>query len=117
MSLQLCSAALIIWICFASPNPFRSSSASSVRPSVSLLFWETDIDFRTFSQFSSVAQSCPTLCNPLNCSTPGLPVYHQLLESTQTYVHRISDVIWPSHPLSSPSPPVPNPSQNQGLFQ
>ena len=68
-------------------------------------------------QFSSVAQSCPTLCDPMNRSTPGLPVYHQLLEFTQTHVHRISDAIQSSHPLSSPSPPAPNPSQHQGLFQ
>ena len=68
-------------------------------------------------QFSSVAQSCPTLCNPMNSSKPGLPVHHQLPEFTQTHVHRIGDVIQPSHPLSSPSPPAPNPSQHQGLFQ
>ena len=68
-------------------------------------------------QFSSVAQSCPTLCDPMNRSTPGLPVHHQLLEFTQTHVHQISDAIQPSHPLSSPSPPAPNPSQHQGLFQ
>ena len=68
-------------------------------------------------QFSSVAQSCPTLCNPMNCSTPGLPVHHQLPEFTQTHVHRVSDAIQPSHPLSSPSPPAPNPSQHQSLFQ
>ena len=68
-------------------------------------------------QFSSVAQSCPTLCDPMNCSTPGLPVHHQLLEFTQTHVHRLSDAIQPSHPLSSSSPPAPNPSQHQGLFQ
>ena len=68
-------------------------------------------------QFSSVAQSCPTLCNPMNRSTPGLPVHHQLPESTQTHVHRVGDAIQPSHPLSSPSPPAPNPSQHQGLFQ
>ena len=60
-------------------------------------------------QFSSVAQSCPTLCDPMNCSTPGLPVHHQLLESTQTHVHRVGDAIQPSHPLSSPSPPAPIP--------
>ena len=58
-------------------------------------------------QFSSVTQSCPTLCNPMNCSTPGLPVCHQLLEFTQTHIHRVSDAIQPSHPLSSPSPTVP----------
>ena len=67
-------------------------------------------------QFSSVAQSCPTLCDPMNC-TPGLPVHHQLPEFTQTHVHWVSDAIQPSHPLSSPSPPAPNPSQHQSLFQ
>ena len=67
-------------------------------------------------QFSSVAQSCPTLCNPMDCSTPGLPVHHQLLlESTQTHVHWVSDVIQPSHPLLSPSPPDLNLSQHQDL--
>ena len=68
-------------------------------------------------QFSSVTQSCLTLCNPMNCSTPGLPVHHQLPEFTQTHVHRASDAIQPSHSLSSPSPPAPNPSKHQGLFQ
>ena len=66
-------------------------------------------------QFSSVTQSCPTLCNPMNRSMPGLPVHHQLLEFTQTHVHRVSDAIQPSHPLSSPSPPAPNPSQHQSF--
>ena len=61
-----------------------------------------------FWTFSSVSQLCPTLCDPMNCSTPGLPVHHQLPEITQTYVHRVSDAIEPSHPLLSPSPPVPN---------
>ena len=69
------------------------------------------------NQFSSVTQSSLTLCDPMNCSTPGLPVHHQLLEFTQTHVHRVSDVIQPSHLLSSPSPPAPNPSQHQGLFK
>ena len=69
------------------------------------------------SQFSSVTQSCPTLCDPMNRNTPGLPVHHQLPEFTQTHVHQVSDAIQPSHPLSSPSPPAPNPSQHQGLFQ
>ena len=68
-------------------------------------------------QFSSVAQLCPTLCNPMNRSRLGLPVHHQLLESTQTHAHRVEDAIQPSHPLSSPSPPALNPSQHQGLFQ
>ena len=68
-------------------------------------------------QFSSVTQSCPTLCDPMNHSTPGLPVHHQLLEFTQTHIHWVSDAIQPSHPLSSPSPSAPNPSQHQSLFQ
>ena len=68
-------------------------------------------------QFNSVAQSCPTLCDPMNCSMPGLPVHHQLPEFTQTHVHRVSDALQPSHPLSSPSPPALNPSQHQSLFQ
>ena len=68
-------------------------------------------------QFSSVTQSCPTLCDPMNSSTPGLPVHHQLLEFTQTHIHRVGDAIQPSHPVSSPSPPASNPSQRQGLFQ
>ena len=68
-------------------------------------------------QFSSVAQSCPTLCNTMNRSTPSLPVHHQLPEFTQTHVHRVSDAIQPSHPLSSPFPPAPNPSQHQSRFQ
>jgi len=68
-------------------------------------------------QFSSVAQSCPTLCDPMNLSTPSLPVHHQLPEFTQTHVHRVSDAIQPSHPLLSPSLPAPNPSQHQSLFQ
>ena len=70
--------------------------------------------------FSSVQfrlSSCPTLCDPTNRSTPGLPVHHQLPEFTQIYVHRVSDAIQPSHPLASPSPPAPNPSQHQSLFQ
>ena len=68
-------------------------------------------------QFSSFAQSCLTLCDPMNRSTPGLPVHHQLPEFTQTHVLRVNDAIQPSHPLSSPSPPAPNPSQHQSLFQ
>ena len=68
-------------------------------------------------QIRSVTQSCPTLWDPMNCSTPGLPVHHQIPEYTQTHVHRVSDAIQPSHPLSSPSPPAPNPSQHQSLCQ
>ena len=68
-------------------------------------------------QFSSVAQSCLTLCDPMNPSTPGLPVHHHLPEFTQTHIHRVGDAIQPSHSLSSPFPPTPNPSQHQSLFQ
>ena len=68
-------------------------------------------------QFSSVAQACPTLCNPMVCSTPGFPVHHQLWESPQTHVHWVSDDIQPSHPLLSPPSPAFNLSQHQGLFQ
>ena len=73
-------------------------------------FWNLSV------QFSSVAQSCPTLCDPMNHSMPGLLVHHQLQEFTQTHVHRVNDAIQPSHPLSSPSAPAPNPSQHQSLF-
>ena len=68
-------------------------------------------------QFSSVAEPCPTLCDPINCSTPGLPVHHHLPEFTQTHIHRVNDAIQPSHPLLSPSSPASNPSQHQSLFQ
>ena len=78
-------------------------------------FLNFPVDFNI--QFSSVAQLSPTLCDPMNRSTSGLPAHHQLPEFTQTHVHRVSDAIQPSHPLSSPSPPAPNPSQHQSLFQ
>ena len=89
---------------------------------INIMTWSCKSDFyikmlTRSVQFSSVTQSCPILCNPMNRSTPGLPVHHKLLEFTQTHVHWVGDAIQPSHPLSSPSPPAPNPSQNQGLFQ
>ena len=87
---------------------------------VLLLFEVTRVLFPKLTPplpFSSVTQSCPTLCDPVNCSTPGLPVHHQLPEFTQTHVHQVRDAIQPSHPLSPPSPPAPNPSQHQGIFQ
>ena len=68
-------------------------------------------------QFSSVAQSCPTLCDPMDCSTPDFPVYHQLQEPTESHVHHVGDAIQPSHTSSSPSPPAFNLSKHQGLFQ
>ena len=72
-------------------------------------------EYEWFSSVSPVAQLCLTLCDPMNRTTPGLPVHHQLLEFTQTHVHQVGDAIQPSHPLSSPSPPAPNPSQHQSF--
>ena len=91
---------LFIYLTLSSPLPVSVSlSSMSVSP------------------LSSVTQSCPTLCDPMNHSMPGLPVHHQLLEFTQTHVHQVCDAIQPSHPLSSPSPPAPNLFQHQSLFQ
>ena len=87
---------------------FRSAKGKLIRASLS---------HNCSNQFSSVAQSCPTLCDPMNPSTPGLPVHHQLPEFTQTHIHRVRDAIQLSHPLASPSPPAFNPSQHQSLFQ
>ena len=78
---------------------------------------ESPLKSREISSVQFSAQSFPTLCDLMNRSTPGLPVHHQLPEFTQTHVHWVGDAIQPSHPLSSPSPPAPNPSQHQGLFQ
>ena len=82
-----------------------------------MIIWYFSQAMFLFVQFSSVTQSCLTLCNPMNCSTPGLPVHHQLPEFIQTLVHPVGDAIQPSHPLSFSSPPAPNPSQHQSLFQ
>ena len=79
--------------------------------------WLRVISWNIVLSVSSISQSCPTLCDPMDCSTPGLPVHHQLPELTQTHVHWVGDAIQPSHPLSSPSPPAFNLSQDQGLFQ
>ena len=88
------------------------------RPSIKILnMTQCKLEQTLFFQFSSVAHLYPTLCDPMNCSTPSLPVHHQLPESTQTHVHWVGDAIQPSYPLSSPSPPALNLSQHQGLFQ
>ena len=97
-----------------------ASASASVLP-MNIQGW-SPLGFTVWSpcypvHFSSVGQLCPTLCNPMNRSTPGLPVQHQLPEFTQTHVHWVSDAIQPSHPLSSPSPTAPNPSPHQSLFQ
>ena len=91
-------------------NPYHVSRAGLHQPHPLLT------DFSVSDQFISVTQSRPTLFDSMDYSTPGLPVHHQLPELTQTHVHRVSDVIQPSHPLSSPSPPAFNLSQHQGLF-
>ena len=93
----------------------QRSLTCSVHGVTSCQTWLSDWTIENI--LNSVAQSCPTLCDPMNCSTLGLPVHHQLSEFTQTHVHRDGDAIQPSHPLSSPSPPAPNPSQHQSLFQ
>ena len=98
-----------LWLISFSIIPSRSSHVGT---SGKISFF-----FNGWVQFSSVAQKCPTLCDPMNCSMPGLPVHHQLPELTQTHVHWVSDAIQPSHPLSSPSPPTFNLSQHQGLFK
>ena len=84
---------------------------------INVFFFSHNKNVYVNHQIRSVAQLCPTLCDPMNRSTPGLPVHHQLPEFIQTHVHRVSDAIQPSHPLASPSPPAPNPSQHQSLFQ
>ena len=107
--------------CFPhAPLPLRTGASSFQCPVESLQLDDGTAKGDLSSllvQFISVAQSCPTLCDPMNRSTPGLPVHHQLPEFTQTHVHRLSDAIQPSHPLSSPSPSAPNPFQHQSLFQ
>ena len=100
------------WLFTSGDQNTGVSSSASVLP-MSIQGW---FPLR-LTQFSSVAQSCLTLCDPVNHSTPGLPVHHQLSESTQTQDHQVGDAIQPSHPLSSPSPPALNLSQHQGLFQ
>ena len=104
------------------PSPSPTESKRLFYTSVSLLLSRIQGYHYLLSKFhiyafSSVTQSCSTLCEPKNRSMPGLPVYHQLPEFTQTHIHRVSDAIQPSHSLSSPSPPAPNPSQHQSLFQ
>ena len=114
---------LVVW---SLERTFHLSEGKSVNllkhlkeiPEDSEVFSETSVRPWMMSvQFSSVVQSCPILCNSMDCSTPGLPVHHQLRELTQTRVHSVGNAIQPSHPLSFPSPPTFNLSQHQGLFQ
>ena len=118
LSLSNCS---VLWRAVCGTRS-RGSKDISINLFSLLIKWQARVGFSLiilFSsvQFSSVAQSCPILCDPVNRSTPGLPVHHQLPEFTQTHVHWVCDAIQPSHPRLSPSPPDPNPSQYQSLFQ
>ena len=99
-------------VIYPEPNYLVGISVSITRRIPTVDSWTIRSD-----QIRSVTQLCPTLCNPMNRSMPGLPVHHQLPEFIQTHVRGVSDAIQPSHPLSSPSPPAPNPSQHQSLFQ
>ena len=94
------------------PRDFFAPSNTFLSDSSVYSFWLTHLSV----QFSSVAQSCPIFCDPINHSTPGFPVHHQLPEFIHTHIHRVSDAIHPSHPLWSPSLPAPNISQHQGIF-
>ena len=110
LSFFICSMGILISILTTLLDDWKSQTSSWV--------WNNFQNSHTKGLFSSVQSlSCVRLWNPVNCSTPGLPVHHQLLESTQTHAHWVGNAIQPSHPLSSPSPPAPNPSQHQGLFQ
>ena len=107
-----------LFLCMMLENVLISFPLHSSFPSTSQ--WRDylfSIIYFCLLQFSSVAQLCPTLCNSMDCSTPGLPVHHQLPEFTQTHVHWVGDAIQPSHPLSSPSAPSFNLAQHQGFFQ
>ena len=112
------------WVMFHPVDKYEYwSTIHSISDNSEKLFWKGrggrwDLNMGFCSvQLSSVAQSCPTLCDPVNRNTPGLPVQHQLPEFTQTHIHLVSDAIQPSYPLSSPSPPAHNPCQHQSLFQ
>ena len=112
-SILWCSAFFIVQL----SNPYMTTGKIITLTRLTFVGKVMSLLFNMLSQFSSVAQLCLTLCDPMNPSMPGLPVHHQLQEFTQTHVHRVGDAIQPSHPLSSPSPPDPNPSQHQSLFQ
>ena len=116
-ALQLCSTAFLIIEKFLYDEKKRKILIIEFNRLIIWFSAKLSLLGHSSVQFSSVAQSCPTLCDPMNRSTPGLPVHHHLPEFTQTHVHRVSDAIQPSHPLLSPSPPAPNPSQHQSLFQ
>ena len=107
----------VVLLTFCTSTSWGSDNLCNFLKITQLINGENGTPSTSHSPFSSVAQSCPTLCDSMNRSTPGLPVHHQLPESTQTHVHRVNDAIWPSHPLLSPSPPALNLSQHQGLLK
>ena len=119
-----CSKSILYNKCTDTPNMTQTPAFecyTEAKLPFDLWFQRLDVNFiaffklKTVVQFISVTQSCPTLCNPMDCNTPGFPVHHQLLELTQTHVHWVGDAIQPSHPLLSPCPPVFNLSQYPGL--
>ena len=117
---NVCMPAKLLQLCLTLCDPIDSSPPGSSVPGIlqaRILEWVAISFSRAMHQFSSVAQSRPTLCDPMNHSMAGLPVHHQILEFTQAHVHLVGDAIQPSHPLLPPSPPAPNPFQHQGLFQ
>ena len=115
------SPRILKWIAYpfskGSFQPRKGTGASCIADRFFIRWATREAPIGTSDQIRLVAQSCPTPCDPMNHSMPGLPVHHQLPEFTQTHIHRVSDAIQPFHPLASPSPPAPNPSQHQGLFQ
>ena len=110
-------SSIVAWRIPWTEEPGGLQSMELQRVTTERLGTHTNSALLEHSEFSSVAQSCLTLCNPMDCSMPGLPVHHQLPELTQTHVHGVGDAIQPSHPLLSPSPPTFNLSQHQGLFK
>ena len=115
-------ARILEWVTMFSSKSFPDPGIKSTSPASPALQMDSLLlshwgNYIPNNQFSSVAQSCLTLCDPMDCNMPGLPIHHQLLELDQTHVHQVGDAILPSHPLSSLSPPAFNLSQHQGLFQ
>ena len=114
---KMCYAGNSTW-CYVAAWMGREFGGKWIRVYVWLSLYAVHLKLSQHCQLTiSSVQSCPTLCDHINRSMPGLPVHHQLPEYTQTHVHQVGDAIQPSHPLSSPSPPAPNPPQHQGLFQ
>ena len=109
-------AGILEWVAIPFSGIFPTQGSNPNLPYYRQILYDlSHQEAQIYYQFSSVAQSCLALCDPMNRSTPGLPVHHQLPEFTQTHVHQVSDAIQPSPPLLSPSPPAPNPSQHQSF--